>query len=97
MSEIATAINKLCGTVNELRAENARLEAENADLRSGEYLVRVIEERERLRNALGEMVRAVCGETGFANAVRFVSGKAYPWPALDIAEQTAINALEAKL
>lgn len=30
----------------------AALEAENADLRSGEYLVRVIEERERLRKAL---------------------------------------------
>lgn len=41
MSEIATAINKLCGTVNELRDENARLEAENANLRSGEGLMTI--------------------------------------------------------
>ncbi len=32
---------------------------------------------------------AVCGETGFASAVRMVSGIAYPWPALDAADEDA--------
>lgn len=41
------------------------------------------------------MVQAVCGETGFANAVRNISGTAYPWPALDAAEAQARAALAA--
>ncbi len=32
---------------------------------------------------------AVCGETGFASAVRTVSGIAYPWPSLDAADEDA--------
>ena len=48
-----------------------------------------------VRHALKELLHAVCGETGFANAVRQHSGKAYPWPALDIAEQNARAALSA--
>jgi hypothetical protein len=51
------------------------------------------EEIDRLREALGKMLQAVCGETGFANAVRQVSGLAYPWPALDEAEAKARTAL----
>lgn len=35
-----------------IEAENERLLAENQDLRSGAYLVSVIEERERMRKAL---------------------------------------------
>jgi hypothetical protein len=54
------------------------------------------EENKRLREALNAMVHAVCGETGFANAVRVVSGTEYPWPALDLAEEKAIAALETK-
>lgn len=54
------------------------------------------EENKRLREALNAMVHAVCGETGFANAVRVVSGTQYPWPALDLAEAKAIAALETK-
>ena len=48
-----------------------------------------------LVEALKAMLHAVCGETGFANAVRGTTGKAYPWPALDIAEGKAIAALSA--
>ncbi len=44
---------------------------------------------EALRNLHG----AVCGETGFAAAVRAVSGKAYPWPRLDQADADAIATL----
>ena len=40
---------------------------------------------EALRNLHG----AVCGETGFAAAVRAVSGKAYPWPQLDQSDADA--------
>lgn len=46
-----------------------------------------------LRAALEQMLHAVCGETGFAEAVRRDSGLAYPWPALDIAEERARAAL----
>lgn len=54
--------------------------------------------------ALRDLRQAVCGETGFASAVREHSGLAYPWPALDIAEakadavlsRAARAALEAK-
>ena len=43
--------------------------------------------------ALRDMVQAVCGETGFAAAVRNDAGLPYPWPALDIAEERATKAL----
>lgn len=36
--------------------------------------------------ALKSLHHAVCGETGFASAVRNHSGKAYPWETLDIAD-----------
>lgn len=52
--------------------------------------------REEVKGALRKMVDAVCGETGFANAVRLDSGKAYPWPALDIAERIAALILEGE-
>lgn len=48
-----------------------------------------------LRAALEAMVYAVCGETGFSEAVRRDSGLAYPWPTLDIAEDAARAALPA--
>ena len=48
-----------------------------------------------LREALEQLLHAVCGETGFAAAVRNDSGTAYPWPALDIAEEAARAALAA--
>ena len=48
-----------------------------------------------LVEALEGLLHAVCGETGFANAVRGTAGKAYPWPALDMAEEKARKALFA--
>jgi hypothetical protein len=48
---------------------------------------------ERLRAALGGMLRAVCGHDGFAAAIRQTSGMMYPWPALDAAEREARAAL----
>lgn len=51
---------------------------------------------EELEKALGMMLHAVCHETGFANAVRLDSGTAYPWPALDIAEEAARSALNGE-
>ncbi len=50
---------------------------------------------DKLREALEKLHHAVCGETGFAAAVRQESGKAYPWPALDIADELARAALAA--
>lgn len=50
-------------------------------------------ENELMREALGKLRHAVCGETGFAAAVRADSGLAYPWPALDDADELARNAL----
>ena len=47
-----------------------------------------------LREALEDLLHAVCGENGFAQAVRWDSGRIYPWPALDLAEAKAIAALE---
>ena len=51
-------------------------------------------EVEKLRGALSKLHHAVCGETGFAACVRLDSGKAYPWPALDDADETARAALK---
>ena len=48
-----------------------------------------------LEEALGKMLHAVCGETGFAACVRMDAGYAYPWPALDEAEKDARAALAA--
>jgi len=47
-----------------------------------------------LRDALADLLHAVCGKTGFAETVRRDSGRIYPWPALDLAEAKAIAALE---
>ena len=47
-----------------------------------------------LREALVDLLHAVCGKTGFAETVRRDSGRIYPWPALDLAEAKALEALE---
>ena len=47
-----------------------------------------------LREALADLLHAVCGKTGFAETVRRDSGRIYPWPALDLAEAKARAALE---
>lgn len=53
------------------------------------------EQADKLAEALEEMRHAVCGETGFAAAVRGDAGLGYPWPALDNAETLATQALAA--
>lgn len=53
----------------------------------------LLTENARLRAALEAMLHAVCSDSGFAAAVRQVSGLAYPWPALDDAEANARAAL----
>lgn len=49
----------------------------------------------RLEGALRGLHHAVCGETGFAACVRLDSGNAYPWPALDAADDAARAILRA--
>ena len=67
---------------------------------SFERVVKVAKEREAfneemaLREALTDLLHAVCGRTGFAETVRRDSGRIYPWPALDLAEAKARAALE---
>ena len=48
---------------------------------------------ETLAGALEQMHRAVCHETGFAEAVRADSGLAYPWEPLDVAADASLKAL----
>ena len=52
--------------------------------------------QEPVTEALSDLLQAVCGETGFAASVRQESGKAYPWPALDLAEAKALRALKGE-
>ena len=63
--------------------------AAHAEKMWGEAEVKLAKAVEALRNLHG----AVCGETGFAAAVRAESGKAYPWPWLDQADADAIATL----
>jgi hypothetical protein len=57
-------------------------------------VVGVATQSDALREALEDLLHAVCGEKGFAEAVRRDSGRIYPWPALDLAEAKALEALE---
>ena len=67
---------------------------------SFERVAKVAEERQAfneamaLREALADLLHAVCGKTGFAETVRRDSGRVYPWPALDMAEAKARAVLE---
>jgi hypothetical protein len=81
----------------ELEAENERLRAEaQAQFDRGYYDggTNPIARHDALRDALADLLHAVCGKTGFAETVRRDSGRIYPWPALDLAEAKAIAALE---
>jgi hypothetical protein len=60
---------------------------------SNRDIIEAADEIERLREAVDGLLRAVCGPTGFANAVREHSGVGYPWPSLDEAEARARAAL----
>lgn len=57
-------------------------------------VVGVATQSDAVREALVDLLHAVCSEKGFAQAVRRDSGRIYPWPALDLAEAKAIKALE---
>ena len=62
----------------------------------GEYPPHVLEDvrtAAKQIEAFRALHHAVCGDTGFANAVRIESGLAYPWPALDDAEALAAAAI----
>ena len=67
---------------------------------SFEHVAKVAEERAvfneqmALREALADLLHAVCGKTGFAETVRRDSGRIYPWPALELAEANARAVLE---
>lgn len=51
-------------------------------------------ENKQAHDALSDLLHAVCGEKGFAEAVRRDSGRIYPWPALELAEAKARAALD---
>jgi hypothetical protein len=74
--------------------ERLRVEAE-AHYDRGYYdgSTHLLEQHEALRDALVDLLHAVCGEKGFAEAVRRDSGRVYPWPALELAEAKALAAL----
>lgn len=84
--EAAAEIERLQGRVAE---EIASLESAISDVERLQARVKELEE------ATEGLLRAVCGDTGFAEAVRFDSGRAYPWPALDIAEEKARAVLQS--
>lgn len=77
---------------------------DKADPRETEYVRKDLARADRaaptdntaLMEALAALLQAVCGETGFAACVRRDTGKAYPWPALDIAEAKAQAALASR-
>lgn len=106
MSEITAAdISKLCDLVNDLRNEVARLEAENADLRSDSYLASVVEERDRalaenaklLRYAKAHIEREAGIITDGSDAlVAELAGNAYGGHYAHELQELRAAALEAK-
>ena len=86
LREAADEIERLRATLNQTRRFAL----------SGEMDTLVSDEIERLREALQKMLDAVCGDFGFAAAVRADSGKAYPWHPLEKAEKIARAALGGK-
>lgn len=86
-----------CPNCEAQAAEIERLRAEaKAQFDRGYYdgCANPIVRYDALREALVDLLHAVCGKTGFAETVRRDSGRIYPWPALDLAEAKAIAALE---
>lgn len=67
---------------------------EQLTIATTEALCRAIDQQKDLHIALADLLHAVCGERGFAEAVRRDSGRIYPWPALELAEAKARAALD---
>ena len=84
VSDLGTKLGRLDV---ELDAAKADLQAANRELAKFKALA------ETLAGALDQMHRAVCHETGFAEAVRADSGLAYPWEPLDVAADASLKAL----
>jgi hypothetical protein len=87
--EAADLIEAQAAGIERLRAE-AKAHYDRGYYDGGAYL---LEQHEALREALVDLLHAVCGEKGFAEAVRRDSGRIYPWPALELAEAKALAAL----
>jgi hypothetical protein len=85
----ADRIEAQAAEIERLRAE-AEAHYDRGYYDGGTYL---LEQHEALREALVDLLHAVCGEKGFAEAVRRDSGRIYPWPALELAEAKALAAL----
>lgn len=86
-----------CPNCETQAAEIERLQVEaKAQFDRGYYdgSTHPIMRHDALREALVDLLHAVCGKTGFAETVRRDSGRIYPWPALDLAEAKALEALE---
>ena len=93
------AVVKLLETMRErcthpCRSEKAELGCDCDAARQAAVMLRQPTQSDALREALVDLLHAVCGENGFAQAVRWDSGRIYPWPALDLAEAKARAALE---
>ena len=89
--------NKAADHIEAQAAEIERLRVETkAQFDRGYYdgCTRSVVQSDALREALEDLLHAVCGKTGFAEAVRQDSGRIYPWPALELAEEKALSALE---
>ena len=79
-----------CGSWTEIEAAKGSTLFIRADLTpSPEVVKELVEAAKAFRHA-------VCGDTGFAAAVRLHSGNAYPWPSLDLADEW-LTAVLAKL
>ena len=71
-----------------IEALTEQLEAARADAKEAEAYAEELEAKlAEAVEALRKLHHAVCGETGFAACVRLDSGLAYPWPALDEADE----------
>jgi DNA repair exonuclease SbcCD ATPase subunit len=71
-----------------IEALTEQLEAARADAKEAEAYAEELEAKlAEAVEALRKLHHAVCGETGIAACVRLDSGLAYPWPALDEADE----------
>jgi hypothetical protein len=98
--EVSPYTEALCRAIEQHEAQAAEIEQLRAEAKAqfdrGYYdgSTHPIVRHDALREALADLLHAVCGKTGFAETVRRDSGRIYPWPALDLAEAKARAALE---